>query len=143
MTEYKKVFVDTAPLIYLLERNSAYYDRLEKLFGKWYKAQTIVVTSAITVEEYCVFPYKHNRLELISKFDNFIEDYGLRIYSIEAGIAKKASWIRSQYPGFKAMDALQLAVAEAYYCDCFLTNDKQLRQYAGLNCVVVDDITNT
>lgn len=55
MTEYKKVFVDTAPLIYLLERNSAFYDRLEKLFGKWYKARTIVVTSAITVEEYCVF----------------------------------------------------------------------------------------
>ena len=55
MTEYKKVFVDTAPLIYLLERNTLYYDRLEKLFGEWYNAQTIVVTSAITVEEYCVF----------------------------------------------------------------------------------------
>lgn len=140
MTEYKKVFVDTAPLIYLLERNTSYYDRLEKLFGEWYNTQTIVVTSAITVEEYCVFPYRQNRKSLITKFEEFIENYGLRVYSIETAIAKKAAWIRSQFPGFKAMDALQLAVAETYHCDCFLTNDKQLRQYANLNCVVVDDI---
>jgi len=38
------------------------------------------------------------------------------------------------------MDALQLATANAMGCDLFLTNDKQLRQFQRLKCVLVDDL---
>ena len=141
MTEYKRVFVDTAPLIYLLEQNLSYYDRLEKAFSSWYESGTEVITSAITVEEYCVFPYRENRMDLIENFESFLEGFGVDVFAIDEEIAKKAAWIRGHYPSLKAMDSIQVAVAELNNCDCFLTNDKQLRQYSSLNCMIVDEMT--
>lgn len=140
MTEYRKVFVDTAPLIYLLEQNPFYYARLEKAFSSWYEAGAEVITSAITVEEYCVFPYRQNRADLIEKFEQFLADFGIEVLTVDVEIAKQAAKIRSQYPAFKAMDSIQIAAAQQYGCDCFLTNDKQLRQYTILNCLIVDEM---
>lgn len=37
------------------------------------------------------------------------------------------------------MDCLQLATACVQQCDLFLTNDKQLRQFGELKCMVIDD----
>ena len=140
MTEYRKVFVDTAPLIYLLEDNQVYYSRIEKLFSYWYKTGSHLITSAITVEEYCVYPYKQGRADLIENFDLFLSAYGIDVYRIDSEIAKKAAIIRSQFAAFKAMDALQLSTAVINRCDCFLTNDKQLSQYREIDCLVVNDL---
>ncbi|MBO5335939.1 MAG: hypothetical protein J6A94_02255 [Lachnospiraceae bacterium] len=59
-----------------------------------YDSNKEFVTSVITMEEYFVFPYRNNNYSLIDMF------------------------------GFKAMDAIQLAVACFEGCDLFLTNDK-------------------
>lgn len=53
----------------------------------------------------------------------------MEIVEVNQEIAKKAAQIRAEYKGFKAMDAIQLAVACLTKCDLFLTNDKQLRQF--------------
>ena len=140
MTEYRKVFVDTAPLIYLLEHNLSYYTRLENAFLSWYEAGTDVMTSVITIEEYCVFPYRQNRVDLIEKFELFLKNFGIEVLAIDAEIAKQAAMIRGHYPAFIAMDSIQIAAAQQYGCDCFLTNDKQLRQYFALNCLIVDEM---
>lgn len=62
------------------------------------------------------------------------------IVEINQEIAKKAAQIRAEYKGFKAMDALQLAVACLSGCDLFLTNDKQLRQYKDMKCITVEEL---
>ena len=41
---------------------------------------------------------------------------------------------------FKSMDALQLAAATLTGCDLFLTNDKQLKQFADIRCITVDEL---
>lgn len=38
------------------------------------------------------------------------------------------------------MDALQLAAAVVSGCDLFITNDKQLKQYKGIECITMDDL---
>ncbi len=38
------------------------------------------------------------------------------------------------------MDALQLATACLTGCDLFLTNDKQLKQFKEMKCVMVDEL---
>lgn len=38
------------------------------------------------------------------------------------------------------MDALQLAVACITGCDLFLTNDKQLKQFADIKCITVEEL---
>ena len=59
----------------------------------------------------------------------FVDTINMDIVEINREIAKKAAQIRAVYKGFKAMDAIQLAVACFEGCDLFLTNDKQLRQF--------------
>ena len=80
-------------------------------------------------------------MDLIENFESFLEGFGVDVFAIDEEIAKKAAWIRGHYPSLKAMDSIQVAVAELNNCDCFLTNDKQLRQYSSLNCMIVDEMT--
>ena len=47
MTEFKRVFVDTAPIIYYLENSSLYMDAIKKFFTKCIEENIQIVTSAI------------------------------------------------------------------------------------------------
>lgn len=38
-----------------------------------------IVTYTITIEEYCVFPYRNNNLKLIRKVNEFIEDMQIEL----------------------------------------------------------------
>lgn len=101
MTEYKKVFIDTAPFIYLIEKNEGnpqYYNKVRKFLNDGYNNDVDFVSSVITTED------------------------------------------RAEYQSFKAMDALQLAVASLADCNLFLTNDKQLKQFKELKCITVDEL---
>lgn len=73
-------------------------------------------------------------------FNRLVSTTDMEIVEISQEIAKKAAQIRAEYKGFKAMDALQLAVACLKKCDLFLTNDKQLRQFKEIKCITVDEL---
>ena len=130
--EYKRIFIDTAPIIYLLEKNPTYYERALEFFQSCFKQKKELITSAITVTEYCVFPLRNNQNKLIENFDCFLSQADMKVIPIDYVIAKKASEIRANYINFKAMDCLQLATASLLACDMFLTNDKQLMNYKEL-----------
>ena len=51
MTEFKRVFVDTAPIIYYLENSSLYVDLIKRFFTKCIEDNIQIVTSSITVEK--------------------------------------------------------------------------------------------
>lgn len=143
MTDFKKVFVDTAPFIYFIEKdinNPQYYDRVKKFFQYGYENNRKFVSSVITLEEYYVFPYRSKKDILIEIFNRLVTTMDIDILEVDQQIAKKAAQIRAQYKGFKAMDALQLASAYISGCDLFLTNDKQLRQYEEIRCITIDEL---
>lgn len=143
MTEYKKVFIDTAPFIYFLEKNDKnpqYYYKVREFLRRGYETDKEFITSVITLEEYFVFPYKNKMYSYIDLFNRLIETLDMEIIDIDKKIAKKAAQIRAKYKYFKAMDAIQLAIAELTECDIFLTNDKQLRQFEELKCITVDEL---
>lgn len=140
MTEFKKVFLDTSPFIYYLENNPQYHKRVKEFLAHCYAAEKELITSVITVAEYCVYPYRTDHDELIQKFYLFLEDMDIDIVSIDKELAQKAAEIRAEYKGFKAMDALQLATACMTGCDVFLTNDRQLKQFTELNCMLVEEL---
>ena len=50
MTGFKRVFIDTAPIIYFLENSSQYMEAMEKFFAKCVKEHMQIVTSTLTVE---------------------------------------------------------------------------------------------
>lgn len=140
MTEFKRVFVDTAPIIYYLENHPQYKDSIIKFFTMCMEKNIQVITSAITIEEYLVFPYSSGKMELTDNFKRFLEYMNVEVVDINSTIAEQGAKIRGQYKNFKAMDALQIATAIVSGCDMFFTNDKQLRQEKELPCITMEDI---
>ncbi len=140
MTDFKRVFIDTAPIIYFLENSSLYVHSMEKFFTRCMKEHIQIVTSALTVEEYLVLPYSIRKMEYADNFKRFIEYMNIEVVEIDSIIAEQGAKIRGQYKNFKAMDALQIATAIVKKCDMFFTNDKQLRQERELPCMTMEDI---
>lgn len=138
MTDFNKVFLDTSPVVYYLEHNELYYLNMKKFWREY--EEWDYVTSAITVTEYSTYPYQQDNLQLISAFYAFVNEMDIEIKSIDRAIADKAAQIRAEYKYFKTMDALQLATACLTGCDLFLTNDKQLKQFKEMKCIMVDEL---
>ncbi|NBH27541.1 PIN domain-containing protein [Lachnospiraceae bacterium] len=138
MTDSKKIFLDTAPIVYYLENNELYSSRVKK-FWKIYE-DCDYITSAVTITEYLTYPYQQNNLKQINAFYDFIDGMDIEIKSINKVIAEKAAQIRAEYKFFKTMDALQLATACIAGCDLFLTNDKQLKQFKEIRCLTVEEV---
>lgn len=56
MTDFKKIFLDTAPIVYYLENNELYYSAMKRLWKSFEACD--YVTSAVTVTEYLTYPYQ-------------------------------------------------------------------------------------
>lgn len=133
-----KVFLDTSPLIYLLDNDANFGEKTRRILSALSEQEATFVSSVITCTEYLVIPYRNGNRLRIEAFWELITDYPIVLYPITQQVASKAAEIRAQYH-FKAMDALQLAVACTEGCSMFLTNDKQLRQFKELSCVTVEE----
>lgn len=138
MTDFKKIFLDTSPILYYLEKNKLYYLNMKKFWKEYEDCDYL--TSAVTVTEYLTYPYQQNNLNLINAFYGFVNGMDIEIKSIDKPIAEQAAQIRAEYKFFKTMDALQLVTACLSGCDLFLTNDKQLKQFKEIKCMTVDEI---
>ena len=139
MSDFSRVFLDTAPIIYFLNLNSSFRFKAEQILSTMIARDCDIVTSAITCAEYLVHPYRSNNFLAVNAFWSFLEDSNVHIANIDTATAEKAAKIRAEYPGFKAFDSMQLACACNSGCDLFLTNDKQLKQFTGIPCVTVEE----
>ena len=139
MTGYERVFLDTTPLIYFLDADVRYGEKTRMILEEILSRDKAIVSSVITCTEYLVYPYRMGNREKVDTFFDFVDDCEIVLYEVNVDIAKAAAQIRAGYRDFKAMDSLQLAVAICSGCDTFLTNDKQLRQFKGLNCITVEE----
>ncbi|MCI8311534.1 MAG: PIN domain-containing protein [Lachnospiraceae bacterium] len=138
MTEFKKIFLDTSPIVYYLENSELYYIFMKNFWNKYENSDYI--TSTVTMTEYLTYPYQQNNLRLINAFYDFIDGMEIEVRNIDKIIAKKAAQIRAKYRFFKTMDALQLATACLSGCDLFLTNDRQLKQFTEIECILVAEL---
>lgn len=140
MTEYNRIFLDTSPIIYLLDEDVNFGEKVEHIFDEILENEKKMITSVITCTEYLSHSYRTNNTDKIDAFFEFLTDCDIPICSVDVEIAKKAAKIRAEYKDFKTMDALQLATACINKCDLFLTNDKQLKQFKEIKCVTVDEL---
>ena len=139
MTDFKKVFLDTAPFIYFLDEDPNFGEKTEQIFSALIHDEKYIVTSVISAEEYLVHPYRTSNDDKVNAFWNFVDDYYITLCPINKNIAVEAAKIRAEYRYIKTMDALQLAAAICNGCDLFLTNDRQLKQFEKISCVTVEE----
>lgn len=132
------VYLDTAPLIYLVEGAAERRDAVESQIHKWIDSGEDLATSCMTLVELLVHPKQVGNRRLENKYRLYLERLlALPPIPIDERVAELAASIRAEH-GFKPPDALQLAAAVAIGADIFYTNDRQLQRFPDLAVVLVD-----
>ena len=123
-----RIFFDTAPIIYFLDKSPLYFDKMKQFLYKTANDNSQFYTSVITDMEYVVEPYRENNDQKINNYYAFQNFLDMKKIDINTEIASYAGMLRGKYDFLKGLDSLQIAAAHFYDCDYFITNDKSLLQ---------------
>lgn len=137
---YKKIFVDTNPLIYLVNEQEPYFSKVLNFLTASIDNDSEFYTSTITDSEFLVKPFSDNNLEQVKKYRLYLHKLDFLKCYISEQVAELAAKLRAKYQGIKLADALQLASCIDCKCDGFLTNDKQLKQVSEVNVIYLGDL---
>lgn len=133
------VALDTSGFIYFTEAHPRYLPVLRPLFEEVDRGWRRIVTSAVTLLEVLVVPYRAANLALADEYEALLtRSRGVRLREIDAGQLRAAAQLRAGF-GVRTPDALQLAAALSERCTTFVTNDRRIPSIPGLRTVVLDD----
>lgn len=131
--------VDTVVFIYFIERHPEYHGRARRLFESADAGDRELVTSALTLLEVLVVPYRAGNLALAERYEALLShSRGLRMIDIDRRVLRAAAQIRATH-GTRPPDALQLASAALYGCTAFVTNDRRVPD-AGIRVIQLADL---
>lgn len=134
------VAVDTVAFIYFIEQHPRYVDVLRPLFMSADAGQIELVTSAVTLLEVLVVPYRVGDAALAARYEALLSrGRGLSLVDIDSGQLRLAAQLRAR-DGVRTPDALQLAAALTRRCTALVTNDRRLPTLPGLRVVQLDSI---
>ena len=135
----KSLFLDTAPLLYFIEKNLRYHGIIKPVISQIDALETKGLTSTITLLEVLVHPLRDRNAKLANQYKTILlSSIGLVTYEISHAISQQAALFRARY-GWKTPEAIQLATAVHHKADFFLTNDPALREATGVKVLVLDD----
>jgi predicted nucleic acid-binding protein len=131
------VGLDTAPLIYFIERHPLYLPLVEPFFEAVERGAVRVVTSTLTLTEVLVHPYRHGDHDLARQYaEILLRARNVSTFPVSPEIAAEAARLRALY-GIRTPDAIQLATAQQGNAKAFLTNDEGLEKAGGLQVLVL------
>lgn len=136
------VYVDTAIIIYSMERFPDYFPLLEPMWKQLQTSEIQVITSELTLLETLVMPLRNRNTDLIDRYEGILLSSEISLIPISQTILKQAASLRST-TNLKTPDAIHAATALNLNCTIFLTNDAGLRNIPALSVVVLKDILNT
>jgi predicted nucleic acid-binding protein len=132
------VGVDTAIFIYFIEEHPRYVPLIEPLFSEADKGRRELVTSALTLLEVLVVPYRAGDHLLAERYAALLtHSRGVRVEEISREHLRAAAHLRAA-TGAKTPDALQLVAALGGGCRTFLTNDRKFPAIGGLRVLQLD-----
>ncbi len=136
-----RLFLDTAPVIYFVERNLAYVDIVDAAFRYIDQSLLEAVASPVTLAECLIYPI---RQQDIASQQNFIDlitaGNNTEFVVIDQDMARRAAELRARY-NLLLPDAFQAAVAIVSGCDALLTNDRGFQRVGELKILLLDDLT--
>lgn len=133
------VALDTAVFIYFIEEHARYLPIIEPLFAEVAQGEREIVTSALTLLEVMVVPFRAGDAALAARYEALLtRSRGLHLIAIDRDQLRAAAQLRARY-GVRTPDALQLAAALQARCSAFVTNDRRLPALPGLQIVQLDE----
>jgi predicted nucleic acid-binding protein len=133
------VAVDTAPFIYFVEADARYAPVVESLFHLAAHGTRHLVTSALTLMELLVVPYRAGNQQLAGQYEALLtRSRGLQTVELSRDVLRAAAQLRA-VTGARTPDAIQLAAALTSGCRTFVTNDRRLPAIPGLKLIQLSD----
>ncbi|MDT9201253.1 PIN domain-containing protein [Limnospira fusiformis KN01] len=133
-----RLFLDTAPVIYFVERNPSFVDRVDPIFERLESEITPVVGS-VTVAECLVGALQMGLTNLEQAYVAIFTRDDVLFLENNLTIAREAARVRVRY-NLQLPDAFQIATALNAGCQAFLTNDAQLKRIAELKILLVSEL---
>lgn len=135
----RQIFLDTAPVIYFVEKNPDYLEKSQAIFSRLDEGKFTAVVSPITLSECLVVPYRLEKAEVAQIFtDLLVNSESVLFYPIDEITADKAADLRARY-NLTLTDAFQLAIAIQAECDAFLTNDIDLKRVTEIPVIILSE----
>lgn len=132
-------YLDTAPFIYFIEEHKEYLSVVESVFHGIAQGKLQAFTSALTLAEVWVIPFRNNNPGLAQKYEEFLSrSKGLHLVDIDRFVLKEAAYLRAM-SYVKMPDAIQIATALRCGCTTLITNDRDLPQISGLKILQLNN----
>lgn len=134
------IALDTVIFIYWIEENPAYLSQIEPLFRAIDRGEIEVVTSAITLLEVLVVPYRAGKVGLAERYEQLLTRAShLRLVDIDRQQLRAAAQLRAVHR-IRTPDALQLAAGLATRATTMITNDRRLPGIPGLEVLQLGEL---
>ena len=131
------VGLDTAPLIYFIERSAAYIETVRPFFEAMDRGSFPVVTSTVTLLEVLVHPFRSNSVELVAEYRDILLNSRLMTLEVSSAIAEQAAQLRAVH-NIRTADAIQISAALSAGATHFFTNDVRLPEIPSIRVLSVD-----
>jgi predicted nucleic acid-binding protein len=92
-----RVFLDTAPVIYYVEKNPKYFDVVNRIFEGIDNGEWEAITSPVTLAETLALPYRQGLTKLQQDFsDLIVSGINTICLSLDAAIGRESAKLRCQ-----------------------------------------------
>jgi predicted nucleic acid-binding protein len=136
------VAIDTAIFIYFIEEDSRFIPHILPLFAEADAGKRDLVTSALTLLEVLVVPYRTGNTRLAERYELLMtRSRGIHITDLSRDQLRAAAQLRAA-TGAKIPDAVQLVSALTAGCKTFVTNDRRLPRIPGLRAIQISSYLN-
>lgn len=127
--------IDTAVFVYFIEEEPRFLPHILPLFVEADQGKRDLVTSALTLLEVLVVPYRAGNRQLAERYEALLtRSRGIRMIELTRDQLRAAAQLRAA-TGAKTPDALHLVSALGAGCKTFLTNDRRLPTVPGLRVI--------
>jgi predicted nucleic acid-binding protein len=135
----KTIGLDTAPLIYFIEENPTYIEKVRVFFEAMERGNFLVVTSTVTLLEVLVHPLRGNNIELAAEYRDILLNSRLMMLEVSNDIAEQAARLRAIHH-IRTPDAVQISAALQAGATHFFTNDIRLPNIPSIQILPLDSL---
>ena len=123
------LLIDTAPIVYILERHPRFAIRFESLFERHARGEVSFAVTTIGIAEVLSGPIAGRDEILTRRYRTLLETW--QVVDLTTDIAESAARLRTAYR-LRLPDAIQAASAIGIGASALVTHDRDLSKLSGL-----------